>query len=191
MGKLTTYGMMASLDGYVADPQGDFSWVPIDEELHLFANNEARKHGTEIYGRRMYETMVYWETHEEQKDRPAYEDEFARIWRGFDKLVVSSTLDKVSSAKTRIVREVQPDEIRRLKAASEKDISVAGPTLAAAFINEGLVDEYTLYYVPVVVGGGTPMFTHIDRRLDLELIEQHRFASGVVFMRYAPRNKGD
>lgn len=190
MGKLT-YGMMASLDGYVADSRSKFDWVPIDEEIHLFANDEARRCGTEIYGRRMYETMVYWETHEEQKDRPTYEDEFARIWRGHDKLVVSSTLDKVSSANTRIVREVQPDEIRRLKADSEKDMAVAGPTLAARFINEGLVDEYTLYYVPVVVGGGRPMFTHVDKRLDLELIEQRRFGSGVVFMRYVPRNKGD
>lgn len=185
MGKLS-YGMMVSLDGYIADPDGKFHFH-IDEEIHRFANDETRRNSTEIYGRRMYETMVYWETHEVEKDHPAYEDEFARIWRGLDKLVVSSTLDKVSSGKTRLVREVQPDEVRRLKATSEKNISVAGSTLAARFINEGLVDEYGLYYMPVVFGGGTAMFKDMGRRLDLELVDEHRFASGAVFMRYVPR----
>jgi dihydrofolate reductase len=189
MGKLT-YGMMVSLDGYIADPDGK-SHFHMDEEIHRFANNETRKYGTEIYGRRMYETMVYWENHEVDKESSAYEDEFALIWRGLDKLVVSSTLDSVSSARTRLVREVQPDEIRRLKATSENDISVAGPTLAASFINAGLVDEYGLYCMPVVFGGGTPMFKDLDRRLDLALVEEHRFASGVIFMRYAPRATED
>lgn len=186
MGKLT-YGMMVSLDGYVADPKGDFSWVRIDEEIHTFANNEACKSGTEIYGRRMYETMVYWETYEAQKDHSACENEFARIWKGLDKLVISSTLEQVSSEKTRIVREFQPEQIRRLKAASLKNVSVAGPTLASQFIKAGLVDEYTLYYVPVVIGAGNPVFKDIQGRLDLELVELHRFTSGVVFMRYVPR----
>lgn len=186
MGKLT-FGMMASLDGFIADPEGKFHFS-VDEEVHRFANEETRKTGTEIYGRRMYETMVYWETYEDE-EQPAYND-FARVWRGLDKIVVSSTLDKVSSNKTRLVREVTADEIRQLKAASEKNISVAGPTLAAWFIKEGLIDEYGIYYMPVVLGGGTPMFKDIHRRLDLELVEEHRFGSGAIFARYVPRESG-
>jgi dihydrofolate reductase len=189
MGKLT-YGMMVSLDGYVADAKGHFDWGHIDEEIHSFANSETRMNGTEIYGRRMYETMVYWENDEAQKDRPGYEQEFASIWKGLDKIVVSSTLERVSSGNTRIVREVRPEEIRQLKAQSAKNVSVAGPTLAAQFIKAGLVDEYTLYYVPVVVGAGTPVFKDFVGRLDLELIEQRRFASGVIFARYAPKSIG-
>lgn len=185
MGKLT-YGMMVSPNGHVADPEGKFHFQ-VDEEIHRFVNAKTRRSGTEIYGRRMYETMVYWETYGEQKDGSDYEDEFARLWRGLDKIVVSATLDTVSSSKTRLVRAVQADEISRLKATSEKNISVAGPTLAAHFIKAGLIDEYGFYYMPVVLGGGTAMFKDIGRRLDLELVEQHRFGSGAIFARYMPR----
>lgn len=182
MGKLI-YGLMISLDGFVADPSRHF-----DDEVLRFINDETRKSGTEIYGRRMYEAMVFWETYEEGGS--AYADEFARIWKGLDKLVVSSTLEQASSGKTRIVREFRPEEIRRLKAESTKDISVAGPTLAAQFIKAGLVDEYALYYVPVVLGAGNPVFKDFDGQLDLDLIEERRFPSGMVFLRYAPRNSG-
>jgi dihydrofolate reductase len=185
MGKLS-YGMMMSLDGFVADPTSHF-----DEEVLGFINDETRKCGAEIYGRRMYEEMVYWETYEKQKGGSEHADEFARIWKGFDKLVISSTLERASSGNTRIVREFRPEEIRQLKAGSTKDISVAGPTLAAQFIKAGLVDEYALYYVPVVLGAGNPVFKDFEGQLDLDLIEERRFPSGMVFMRYAPRKQGD
>jgi dihydrofolate reductase len=181
MGKLT-YGMMMSLDGFVADASAHF-----DAEVLGFINDEMRKYGTEIYGRRMYEEMVYWETY--KMGGSEYADEFARIWKGFDKLVISSTLEGASSGNTRIVREFQPEEIRQLKAESTKDISVSGPTLAAQFIKAGLIDEYALYYVPVVMGSGNPVFKDFEGRLDLELVEERRFPSGMIFMRHAPRNK--
>jgi dihydrofolate reductase len=183
MGKLT-YGMMMSLDGFLADASGHF-----DDDVLGFINDEMRKYGTEIYGRRMYEEMVYWETYE--KGGSGYADEFARIWKGFDKLVISSTLERASSGNTRIVREFREEEIRQLKAESTTNISVSGPTLAAQFIKAGLVDEYALYYVPVVLGAGNPVFKAFEGRLDLELIEERRFPLGMVFMRYAPRKQGD
>jgi len=182
MGRLV-YSMMVSLDGFVAGPNGEIVGA-VDEEVHRFANQEAQKSGTEFYGRRMYETMVYWETADERTDTPDHEREFSRIWKGLDKVVFSSTLNEVSSARTRIAREVKPDEIRKLKAASDKDLSVAGPALASRFIKERLVDEYAFYVTPVIVGGGTPLFMDVGRRIDLELVEQHGFANGVVFLRY-------
>ncbi|KAB2859946.1 MAG: dihydrofolate reductase family protein [Bauldia sp.] len=181
MAKLV-YGMMVSLDGYVAGPNNDIVGA-ITEEVHAFANEETRQHGTHLYGRRMYETMVSWETWDRLSDRPDYERAFAGIWRDIDKVVFSTTLTDVAGARTRIERAVDPDEIRRLKAA-DKDIAVAGPTLAAHFIKEGLVDEYSLYLTPVIVGGGTPYLRDVGRRIDLELIEERRFGNGVVFLRY-------
>ncbi len=181
MGKLT-YGMFMSLDGFLSGPTEHF-----DEEVSRFINDEMRRYGTEIYGRRMYEAMRYWETYEgQQGGSSGFEDEFARIWKGLDKIVISSTLDRVSSGNTTLVREFRADEIRQLKAASTRDISVAGPTLAAQFINAGLVDEYALYSVPVVIGSGDPVFKDLEGRLDLDLVEERRFASGMVFMRYEP-----
>ncbi len=182
MGTLT-YGMFMSLDGFLAGPSEHF-----DEEVGAFINDEMRRYGTEIYGRRMYEAMLYWETYEGNGDgSSAFEDAFARLWKGLDKLVISSTLERVSSGKTQLVREFLPEDILRLKAASTRDLSVAGPTLAAQVINAGLVDEYALYTVPVVIGSGDPVFKDIEARLDLDLVEERRFASGMVFQRYVPR----
>jgi dihydrofolate reductase len=183
MGKLS-YGMMMSLDGFVADPSRHF-----DDEVLAFINDEMRKSGTEIYGRRMYEGMVFWETYEASGS--GYPDEFARLWKGLDKLVFSSTLERASSGRTRIVREFQPEDVRRLKAESAKKISIAGTTLAAQFIKAGLVDEYALYSVPVVLGTGNAVFKDLDGPLDLDLIEERRFPSGMVFQRYAPRSTRD
>ena len=180
MGKLT-YGMMMSLDGFVADASRHF-----DDEVLGFINDEMRKTGTEIYGRRMYEGMVFWETYE--ANGSAHPDEFARIWKRLDKLVFSTTLEVASSTNTRIVREFRPAEIRQLKADSAKNISVGSPTLAAQFIKAGLVDEYALYTVPVVIGAGNPVFKDFAGRLDLDLIEERRFPLGMVFLRYASRN---
>ncbi|MDZ4310728.1 MAG: dihydrofolate reductase family protein [Cypionkella sp.] len=184
MGKLT-YGMMMSIDGFLADASSYF-----DAEVLGFINDEMPRYGTEIYGRRMYDEMVYWETYHGQKDGSKQADEFARLWKGFDKLVISTTLEQVSSGNTQILRAFRPEDIRQLKAASTKDISVAGPTLAAHFIKAGLVDEFALYTVPVVLGTGNPVFRDIEQRLDLDLIEERRFASGMNFQRYAPRKKG-
>jgi dihydrofolate reductase len=182
MGKLT-YGMFMSLDGFLAGPTEHF-----DDEVHRFINDEMRRYGTEIYGRRMYEAMLYWETYQAQdKGSTAFEDAFARLWQGLDKLVISSTLDRASSGNTRLVRAFRPDEIRQLKASSPRDVSVAGPTLAARFIDAGLVDEFALYTVPVVTGSGDRVFKDLDVRLDLDLVDQRRFASGMVFSRYVPR----
>ena len=183
MGKLT-YGMIMSLDGFLADASAYF-----DDEVLGFINDEARTYGTEIYGRRMYEEMVYWETYEPKSGGNGFTDEFARLWKGFDKLVISSTLERTSSEKTRLLRAFEPEEIRRLKAESTRHISVAGPTLAAQFMRAGLIDEYALYAVPVVLGAGKPVFRDLETPLELELIEDRKFPSGMTFLRYAPSNK--
>jgi len=174
-----------SLDGFVTDPTDYF-----DKEVLGFINDEMRKSGTEIYGRRMYEAMVFWETYDEQKSGSKHANEFARLWKELDKLVISSTLERPASGKTRIMRKFRSEEIRRLKAEATKDIAVAGPTLAAHFIRAGLVDEYALYSIPVVIGTGNRVFKDIKGRLDLDLIEERRFATGMVFLRYVPRSSG-
>lgn len=183
MGKLT-YGMIMSIDGFLADGSRHF-----DDGVLGFINDEMGKYGTEIYGRRMYEEMVYWETYEAQPSGSEHPNEFARLWKGLDKLVISSTLERVSSGNTRLVREFRPEEIRQLKAGSAKDISVSGPTLAAQFIKAGLIDEYGFYAVPVALGAGKPVFKALEGQLDLDLIEERRFASGMMFLRYVPRGK--
>jgi dihydrofolate reductase len=179
---------MTSLDGFVAGPNNDLGWALIDEEIHSFVNEREKSVPVCLYGRRMYEMMRYWQTPEAVADRPQYEKEFAEIWRAQRRIVFSTTLHDVVS-NTRIERLVDFDGIRRLKAETRGDLTVAGPTLASQFINAGLVDEYQLYQHPVVIGEGSPFFKDINRRIELELVEQHRFASGVVFLRYAPRNR--
>ncbi|MNS61381.1 hypothetical protein D3C72_944100 [compost metagenome] len=181
MAKLT-FGMMVSLDGYINDAHGDFNWGQIDEEVHAHANAEAMRIGTEIYGRRMYEVMVYWETVDDGDDTEA---EFGRQWRAKDKIVVSKSLDAVASQRTRLVPALSLDDMRRLKANATSDIAVAGPTLAATYLAAGLIDEIGIYYVPVVVGAGTPMFQHVPGTLKLARLEERAFANGVVFVRYS------
>ena len=148
------YSAITSLDGYVADEDGNFDWAAPDEEVHAFVNDLERPIGTYLYGRRMYETMVYWETaHQSPNSRPSSRD-FARIWQAAEKIVYSTTLETVSSARTRIERDFDPDAVRQLK-AQRRDITVGGPDLAAQAIRAGLVDECQLFLAPVVVGGGT------------------------------------
>lgn len=178
------FTMMASLDGYINDAQGGFDWDQIDPAVHAHANAEAERVGTEIYGRRMYEVMAYWETVE--ADDPV-EADFARLWRAQDKIVVSRTLGAVASARTTLVPALGADEVRRLKAAATKDLAVSGPTLAATYLAAGLVDEIGVYVVPVVVGSGTPMFQGVDATRGLERVEVVPFANGVTFMRFRPR----
>jgi dihydrofolate reductase len=187
MGKLT-FGMMVSLDGYINDRNGDFDWGHVSEEVHRFAEAEQERAGTAIYGRRMYETMVYWDTADQDPALSAHFRDFALVWQGVDKIVVSKSLDSVTSRRTRLVRELSADGISRLKAEAAKDISVSGPTLAATFLKQGLIDEVSIYYVPVVVGGGTPMFQDVQQTMKFDRLDERAFENGTVFVRYAVRN---
>jgi dihydrofolate reductase len=180
------YTAITSLDGYIADEDGNFDWAAPDEEVHTFVNDLERPVGTYLYGRRMYEVMVAWETaHTFADQRPVMQD-FAKIWQAADKVVYSRTLAAVSSARTRIEQAFDPEAVRQLKASAGRDISVGGPDLAAQAIRAGLVDEYHLFLTPFVVGGGTQSLpNHV--RLKLELLDEHRFDSGVVYLRYRTR----
>ena len=182
MGKLT-YSAIASLDGYVADEAGKFDWAEPDEEVHRLVNDLERPVGTYLYGRRMYEVMAYWETAHALPDQPPFVRDFAEIWQGADKIVYSKTLETAATAKTRIERDFDPETVRQLKASAERDITVGGPDLAAQAFKAGLVDELQLFVAPVVVGGGKRSLPdHV--RLKLELLDERRFGSGVVYLRY-------
>jgi dihydrofolate reductase len=177
------YTAIASLDGYVADEDGNFDWAVPDEEVHAFVNDLERPVGTYLYGRRMYETMVYWETAQFPAGQPHLIQDFAEIWRAAEKIVFSTTLETVSSARTRIERAFDPEAVRQMKAATGPDITVAGPNLAAQAIKAGLVDECHLLVSPVVVGGGKQSLPR-DVQLKLELVSERRFANGVVHLHY-------
>jgi dihydrofolate reductase len=169
------YSAIASLDGYVEDEQGKFDWAAPDEEVHAFVNDLERPVGTHLYGRRMYETMVYWETGGDQ--------DFAEIWRAAEKVVYSRTLQTVSSERTQIEREFDAAAIKRLKESSRSDIAIGGAELAGQAIAEGLVDECQLFLGPVLVGGGKralPAGVHAE----LELLDERRFRNGVVYLHY-------
>jgi dihydrofolate reductase len=174
------YLAIASLDGYVEDEQGKFDWVEPDEEVHAFVNDLVRPIGTDLYGRRMYETMVYWET---GGDGGAVYRDYAEIWRAAEKVVYSRTLQTVSSERTRIEREFDRAAIKRLKETSRSDITIGGAQLAGQAIAEGLVDECHLFLGPVLVGGGKRALP-AGVRTGLELLEERRFRSGVVYLRY-------
>jgi dihydrofolate reductase len=179
------YSAIASLDGYVADEAGGFDWAMPDEEVHAFVNDLERPLGTYLYGRRMYETMVAWETMPTE-DEPAVMGDFAAIWRAADKVVYSRTLAEVTSARTRIEPRFDPEAVRGMKAAAERDIGVGGPGLAAQALATGLVDECHLFLAPVVVGGGKRCLP--DRlHLKLELLDQRRFGNGMAYLRYRIR----
>src|SRR6266571_4334829 len=147
------YSAITSLDGYVADEAGKFDWAAPDEEVHSFVNDLERPVGTYLYGRRMYEVMVFWEAAHTLADQPPFMRDFAEIWRAADKIVYSKTLETVSSARTRLERDFDPEAVRQLKARAGRDITVSGPDLAAQAITAGLVDEYHLFLTPIVVGG--------------------------------------
>jgi dihydrofolate reductase len=178
------YSAIASLDGYVEDEQGAFDWAAPDEEMHAFVNDLERPIGTHLYGRRMYETLVSWETVSTGHDQPAVVRDFAEIWRAAEKIVYSRTLQTVSSARTRLEREFDPGAIRRLKQGSAADITVGGAELAAQAIAAGLVDECHLFLGPIVVGGGKRALPD-NVRVEFELLDERRFQSGVVYLHYA------
>ncbi|MEU8109902.1 dihydrofolate reductase family protein [Nonomuraea muscovyensis] len=185
MGRLI-YSMITSLDGYVSGPDGDFGWGAPEGESHEFINERMRSIGTYLYGRRMYDTMVYWETAHTVPDQPPFILEWARIWQAADKIVYSTTLNEVAGERTRIERTFGPETVRKLKAEADHDIAVAGPHLAAHAIRAGLVEEYQLFVGPAIVGGGTP-FLPGDVRVDLDLLDERRFGNGVVYLRYGAR----
>jgi dihydrofolate reductase len=176
------YSTIASLDGYVADEQGNFDWAAPDEEVHGFVNDLERSVGTYLYGRRMYETMVYWEN-PPVDDQPPFIRDYAEIWQAADKVVYSGTLEATSSARTRIERAFDPEAVRRMKATEGRDLSVGGPGLAAQAIEAGLVDEFHLFFAPVVVGGGTRALPD-SAHGRLELLDERRFESGFVHLHY-------
>ena len=179
------YSAIMSLDGYTADEDGRFEWAAPDEEVHAFVNELGRPVGTYLLGRRMYETMRYWETAHTIAGQPSVGLDFARLWQAADKIVYSATLQAPATARTRIERDFDPDQVRKLKEAADRDLAVGGAQLAAQAITSGLVDEYQLFVVPAVVGGGTRALP--DRvRLDLALAQEHRFAGGVVYLCYRP-----
>jgi dihydrofolate reductase len=180
------YSAIQSLDGYTVDRDGNFDWAAPDEEVHAFVNDQERSIGTYLYGRGIYDVMVAWETMPTGDDQPQVVRDYAQIWRSADKVVYSTTLDRASSARTRIERAFDPEAVRRLKAAAERDLSVGGPHLAAAAIRAGLVDDFHLFLTPVVVGGGTRALPD-DAHVRLELVHEDRFAAGVVHLHYRAR----
>jgi dihydrofolate reductase len=176
------YSAITSLDGFVADEDGNFDWSAPDEEVHTFVNDLQRPVGTYLLGRRMYEVLVAWETMT-LAGQPPFIQDFASIWRAADKIVYSRTLETSSSARTRIERDFDPEAVRQLKAAAGRDLTVGGPDLAAQAIAAGLVDEYHLFFTPVVVGGGKRSLPN-GARLKLELLDERRFGNGVVHLHY-------
>jgi len=181
------YAAITSLDGYIADEDGNFHWAEPDEEVHAFINDLERPVGTYLYGRRMYETMAVWETIDSGPDqRPVWRD-FANIWRSADKVVYSRTLDEVSTPRTRLERAFEPEAVRLMKASAERDLVVGGPDLAAHAIRAGLVDIYQLFLTPIMVGGSKQALPDGCRQA-LDLVAERRFGNGMVFLHYRARD---
>ncbi len=177
------YSAICSLDGYVADEAGNWDWSRPDDEVHAFVNDLERPIGTHLLGRRMYAVLAYWETASTAADQPPAMRDYAQIWQQSDKVVYSRTLEALPTARTRIEREFDPDAVRQLKTSAAADLSIGGPELAAQALAAGLVDECHLFVSPVIVGGGNPALP-AGMRLDLELIDEHRFGNGVVHLHY-------
>jgi dihydrofolate reductase len=183
MGRLI-YSAIASLDGFVADAEGNFDWAEPDEEVHRFINERQRSIGTYLFGRRMYEVMAVWDAFPGIADQPEHIREFASVFQEVDKIVYSTTLETVRTRRTRLERAFAPDVVKRMKAAAVDAISIGGPELAGHALRAGLVDECELFVNPVVVGGGRHWLPG-DVRIGLELEEERRFESGVVYLRYS------
>ncbi|MGW8227215.1 MAG: dihydrofolate reductase family protein [Anaerolineales bacterium] len=183
------YSAITSLDGYIEDADGKFDWAVPDEEVHRFINDLVRAAGTYLYGRRMYETMVGWETDPDLAAMSPIMGDFAEIWQAADKIVFSRTLKAVSTRKTRVERDFDPGAIRHLKAAAGQDILIGGPNLAAQAFKAGLIDVCDLLLAPVIVGGGKPSLPdHVH--LELDLMEERPFGNGMVHLRYQVRQAG-
>jgi len=179
------YSATASLDGYINDAQGGFDFAAPDAEVHAFVNDREREIGTYLLGRRVYDVMTYWDTAPVDELSPA-EADYARIWRQIDKVVYSHTLDKVAAPRTRLEREFDAAEVLALSSEAGRDVSVGAAGLAGRALAAGIVDVLQVYIVPAVVGAGTRMLPE-GLRLDLELVDEHRFANGTVYLQYAVR----
>ena len=177
------YTAIASLDGYIEDKTGNFDWAAPDAEVHKYINDHERGAGTYLFGRRMYDVMAVWETDPSLAGQSPLLADYAQIWQAADKIVYSRTLESVRTARTRIERRFDPEAVRRVIASASRDVAVGGPELAAQAFKAGLVDECNLYVVPILVGGGKPSLP-ADVFLRLELLDEHRFAGGVVHLRY-------
>ena len=182
MAKLV-YPAIASLDGYIADEDGRFDWAVPDEEVHAFINDLYRPVGTYLYGRRMYEMMVGWETDPSIAEQSPLMRDFAEIWQAADKVVYSGTLEEASTSKTRMERAFDPEAVRRLKASTGRDLTVSGPDLATHAFRAGLVDEVHLFLAPAVVGGGKRALPE-GVRVGLELLDERSFGNGMVYLRH-------
>ena len=180
------YSAITSLDGDIADEDGNFDWAAPDQEVHTFVNDLERPIGTYLYGRRMYEVMAPWETDPTLATQSPVMRDFAELWQAADKVVYSRTLETASTARTRIQRDFDPEAVRQLKATAGRDLTVGGPDLAAQAIKAGLVDEFQLLLAPIIVGGGRPSLPS-NLRLELELLDERRFGNGMVHLRYATR----
>ena len=176
------YSAITSLDGYIADKHGNFEWSAPNEEVHAFVNDLERPIGTHLFGRRMYETMVVWEDLDTSNEPPVMSD-YAEMWRAADKIVYSTTLENVSSTRTRLEQRFDPSAVADLKAAATRDLSIGGANLAGQAMRAGLVDEIELFITPVVVGGGTHWAPE-DVFVRGSLVEHEPFGDGTVFMRY-------
>ncbi|MER7183610.1 dihydrofolate reductase family protein [Streptomyces hyaluromycini] len=180
-----TCSMGVSLDGYIVGPDGDFGWAAPDDEVFRFVTDEIRQVGVHLLGRRLYETMLYWETADQD---PSLDDSmltWAALWKALPKVVFSTTVSEVQGGNTRLASGGLAEEIERLRAEpGEGDIAIGGPTLAAEAAASGLIDEYRIRVHPVLVGGGIPFFPRSGRRVDLELVETRTFGSRVVWFRY-------
>ena len=181
------YSTQSSLDGYINDDQGKFDWAAPDEEVHTFFNELERPVGTYLYGRRMYEVMRYWQDPDKQEVPADHIRDYAEIWQGADKVVYSRTLDSAPTPRTRIESEFDPTAVREMKDSADADLSVGGPHLAAEALRAGLVDELHQVLYPVIVGGGTAWLPG-GLRLNLELLDERRFAGGAVHLHYAIRS---
>lgn len=177
------YSMSMSLDGFIEGPDGSFDWSAPDEDLHRFHNERVRALGGHLLGRRLYETMRYWETAQEDPAATDHTLEFAEIWKALPKVVFSRTLDEVAGG-TRLARRGIAEEVVELQERSGKDVAIGGADLASEAIRLGLVDDFQIFVVPVIVGGGKRFFPQADLRIDLELVETRTFASRVVYLRY-------
>ncbi len=177
------YSAIMSLDGYIADEDGSFDWAMPDEEVHAFINDLERPVGTYLYGRRMYEMMVGWENDPSIAEQSPLMRDFAEIWQAADKVVYSRTLEAVSTSKTRMERDFDPETVRQLKASTGRDLTVSGPDLATHAFRAGLVDECDLFLAPVVVGGGKRALPE-GVRVGLELLDERRFGNGMVYLRH-------
>ena len=180
------YTTNMSLDGYTEDRDGKFSQTDPSEEVFRFITNLIRADGTHLYGRRMYESMMVWETEPNLAAQSPLMRDFAQVWQAADKIVYSRTLEAASTRKTKIERNFDPKAIRRLKESVEQDIHIGGAELAAQAFRSGLIDECCLFITPIIVGGGKPALPD-NVQLDLELLNERRFGNGAVFLRYRTR----